>query len=385
MWRNNEYSLLLPELRQRHEGQDLEFKQELPDKSDKICQAIAGFASTNAGIVLVGVGNNGELVGLADAQTPEGRDRIVGRIQGYCSTAISPPVTPSLAFAEENARIVLVIAVPRGDQPLYYVDGRPIVRHLAQSRRAQPDEVVERVRSWLNDRAPREDYRGQFVARLLRVLSDVQIFESEFEARRFNPWLDQIAYCYKDAAAHLRAYADENFSEQLTISAELRLLADSIEAIAEFRHVLNGDPDEFPNAHRTVVERLAATISKLQSSNPSITFDVTSLLPELQSRRNALLAFAARSKALHEGWKTEELKKGAADLGRSILRLTNHPYLIADARFEKLNRFAHALHLAETMTMHMDGGQSESKLFSEVTDSVKSCISAIDEILPLIE
>jgi hypothetical protein len=57
------------------EGQAIEFKLELPAQPHDIAKSIAAFASSNDGLLIYGVSDDGRIVGLAEASDPKWRDR----------------------------------------------------------------------------------------------------------------------------------------------------------------------------------------------------------------------------------------------------------------------------------------------------------------------
>jgi len=72
----------LPALRARGESQSLEYIECFPVQARELAKEIAAFATTNQGLILLGVANNGDLVGLGDAFTQEGRDLLLRRVEG---------------------------------------------------------------------------------------------------------------------------------------------------------------------------------------------------------------------------------------------------------------------------------------------------------------
>jgi ATP-dependent DNA helicase RecG len=124
--------------------------REFPSNTRELAKEIAAFASTNVGTILIGVSDEGDLVGIPDATEPQIRDSLVRRIEGLCNGPIQPSITPSPSFAEESDLIVLVLRIPRGNQPVYYCQHVPYVRHMTEARPARPDEVIERVEEWLS-------------------------------------------------------------------------------------------------------------------------------------------------------------------------------------------------------------------------------------------
>ena len=123
--------------------------ENFPANARELAKEIAAFATSNAGTILIGVSDSGELVGLPSCATADGRDQIIRRLEGITRGTVRPAVTPTARFALENGVIVLVLSVPKGLQPVYYSSNTPYVRHLTEARPAEPHEVIERVTEYL--------------------------------------------------------------------------------------------------------------------------------------------------------------------------------------------------------------------------------------------
>lgn len=128
------------------EGQEIEFKEHIPNQVRDLAHVFAGFASSNPGTVFLGIADDGSIVGVVDAATNEERDKLRSRIDGICSNNIRPPVRALVDFIDVDGKTVVRIQVPRGASPVYYVEGKPYVRHGAMSRPAQPEEVEQLIR-----------------------------------------------------------------------------------------------------------------------------------------------------------------------------------------------------------------------------------------------
>src|ERR1700687_1613954 len=101
-WGDEAFSKELPVLRSRGEGQDLEYMESFPQQTRELAKEIAAFATSTQGIILLGVSDSGDLVGLEDAKTPEGRATLMRRIGGICRGTVKPAITPSVRFAIET-------------------------------------------------------------------------------------------------------------------------------------------------------------------------------------------------------------------------------------------------------------------------------------------
>jgi len=128
-WADEHLSRDLLVLRARGENQDLDYMESFPQNVRELAKEIAAFATSNPGTILIGVSDTGDLVGLEDALTIEGRDTLLRRIEGICRGTIKPSITPTLKFAYEDEKVVLVIIIPKGSQPVYYSNHIPYIRH----------------------------------------------------------------------------------------------------------------------------------------------------------------------------------------------------------------------------------------------------------------
>ena len=142
-WADAELSDELPELRAAGESSTVEFKERFPDQAHRLAQELAALGTSGGGLLLIGINDNGDLVGV-NAPDGDARDDVVGRAQGVVSS-IRPTLNVDIVFAVENGTPVLAIRVPAQDEPVFYYEYRPYVRDGRRSRRANPDEVKERV------------------------------------------------------------------------------------------------------------------------------------------------------------------------------------------------------------------------------------------------
>ena len=153
-WADEALSKRLKQLRAQGEGQTLEFKRELEDNANQLEKEIAAFAASNPGLILIGVNDDGSLVGLPGLDEADVRDALRGRVEGL-GRAIKPAVTPRISFAVEDGKTVLAVEIGNCTQPVYYSNNIPYVRHVTQAQPAEPHEVIDHVRTWL-DGSPSE-------------------------------------------------------------------------------------------------------------------------------------------------------------------------------------------------------------------------------------
>lgn len=139
-WANADITKLLPEIRAGGEGPSYEFKEDFPPQGHELSKEVAAFATAGGGLILIGVRDDGSVVGLNEND----RDQLRLRAQNIVSHVQPRPKLDVTPCFDEG--FVLVICV-RNDQeePVYYYDHRPYIRDGSQSRPATPDEVKGRV------------------------------------------------------------------------------------------------------------------------------------------------------------------------------------------------------------------------------------------------
>ena len=138
-WADEQLSRDLPALRAMGEGQQLEFKADFPPQGHDLGKEIASFATSGLGKILLGVADDGDLIGLSFSDAAE-RDGLWRRALGTVSS-VKPPVNARVVFATEGAKTVLCIEILKQEEPVFYYDSRPYVRDGSISRPATPDEV----------------------------------------------------------------------------------------------------------------------------------------------------------------------------------------------------------------------------------------------------
>jgi hypothetical protein len=94
------------------EGKRVEFKREFPG-TDELSKEIAALANTDGGVILLGVNDNGEVVGLDNPQ------EVQSRIEGLTtSSKFRPPLYPEFYILQmEEGENILLIEVEELDSP----------------------------------------------------------------------------------------------------------------------------------------------------------------------------------------------------------------------------------------------------------------------------
>jgi len=127
------------ELRERiekGEGLHTEFKEDFTDNED-IAKSIVCFANTDGGQLVVGVNENGEIVGV------ENLDELIRRIDDIAFNRCEPPctvVTETLVVDKKN---IIIVNVPKGDQRPYRTgSGLHYIRSANRCRQASRQELL---------------------------------------------------------------------------------------------------------------------------------------------------------------------------------------------------------------------------------------------------
>lgn len=119
-------------------GEDLhtEFKESFSDNED-IAKSIVCFANTDSGQLIVGVNDNGEIVGV------ENIDELLRKIDDVAYNRCEPPVTIVQETLSIENRTILIINVPKGDQrPYRTAKGLYYIRSANRCRQASRQELL---------------------------------------------------------------------------------------------------------------------------------------------------------------------------------------------------------------------------------------------------
>ncbi|MEW6617908.1 MAG: RNA-binding domain-containing protein [bacterium] len=129
------------ELRERIlKGEDLhtDFKEKLTD-NEELAKSIVCFANTDGGQIIIGVRDNGEIVGLEREEL----DETIRKIDDVAFNRCEPPctvVTESLVVVEKN---IIIVNVPKGDQRPYRTGrGLYYIRSANRCRQAGRQELL---------------------------------------------------------------------------------------------------------------------------------------------------------------------------------------------------------------------------------------------------
>ena len=133
---------------QQGESKKLEFKSQLVDKK-KLAKTIVAFSNTAGGKFVIGVGDQGEIVGVDTVSVTGLIDQLANMIDDSCM----PQIRPHIYTENIQGKILVVIEVFSGYQKPYYLKSEGIeqgvyVRVASTTRRADKETVrnLERTR-----------------------------------------------------------------------------------------------------------------------------------------------------------------------------------------------------------------------------------------------
>ncbi|GAB4018082.1 ATP-binding protein [Spirosoma migulaei] len=92
----------------------LEFKRQL-SAADRIARTLAAFANTSGGTILIGVADNGNIVGVSS------EFREIEKIEKATDQLVEPALLVSYETITPDGRIVLIINVKESDEKPHYV------------------------------------------------------------------------------------------------------------------------------------------------------------------------------------------------------------------------------------------------------------------------
>lgn len=133
------------------ESKTVEFKEKLP-ASDAVAKTVIAFSNTGGGRLIIGVTDQGEIMGLANnIDILELQDKVASIIYDRCY----PNVIPDIYTTTIDNKVLLVIEVYRGNLLPYYLkkigkNEGVYIRVGATNRKASVDNILELERQRMN-------------------------------------------------------------------------------------------------------------------------------------------------------------------------------------------------------------------------------------------
>ena len=129
----------------------LEFKRDIPNKKQTMLKTVIGFANTYGGQIIIGVADDGEIIGVPESKIDPLNDALNRAI--YDTT--TPHIFPSIYTKRFEDRLVLIIDIAEGNSKPYHFNAQRInagtyVRLGAHTMLATPD-IIQQLQ-WQNQR-----------------------------------------------------------------------------------------------------------------------------------------------------------------------------------------------------------------------------------------
>ena len=125
------------ELIEKRETLHVDFKEQVPRSNEEIAKDLVCFANTDGGRIIIGVSENGEIIGV---QNP---DEILRRIDDIAFNRCEPPITIVPETLKINDKWIVVINIPKGEQRPYRTSsGRFYIRSGPRCREASREELL---------------------------------------------------------------------------------------------------------------------------------------------------------------------------------------------------------------------------------------------------
>ena len=385
-WADEGLSSELPILRARGESQYMEYIASFPEQARDLGKEIAAFATSNAGTILLGVSDDGGLLGIQEAESTSNRDALLRRLEGICTGTVRPAVTPIARFALEKGRTVLMIAVPEGTQPVYYCQQVPYVRHITSSRPAEPQEVVDLIRAWLETRQPSlpATKYEEFLAELGPVLGEFLALSESFEERLANPWLSELQATFQADAIKLRELAARDIAAERGLVESLAALAKVSESVAHHRlHMGPQSLSELNERIRQVQEQTVGMIERVLDDDSRQDNWGRAAREHLRVCERQLEQLVARLDDLVEAGRITDAQREAANIGVSILSLSYFGLnRLGQSSLERLRVIGRDLRQVETERVMLDGGQSLRRIADRISSSA-AALRVVMKQIPL--
>jgi ATP-dependent DNA helicase RecG len=128
---------LIKDLIKQGEGLQLEFKEML--RKEEVAKNICAFLNAEGGIVLIGISDNGNVIGVKDADQEE----VI--LKNYLLKTIIPEAPITVSVETIGNKKVILAKVWNGSKPPYVFDGTIYCRVGSQTIKATPDKISKLI------------------------------------------------------------------------------------------------------------------------------------------------------------------------------------------------------------------------------------------------
>ncbi len=184
------------------ESENIEFKSEIPAKSEKYMKTVVAFANGKGGKLVFGVENGTWTVtGFSKEEVFQKMDAITNAIFDSCE----PKITPSIAVQEIDGKAVIVVEIIPGMQRPYYIKSQGImdgtyIRVAGTTRHAERYRVQELImegtnRSLTRWSASRRYLRKRLLLSARRCTSTPSSWPRQIRhGSKFRSWQKSVAF-----------------------------------------------------------------------------------------------------------------------------------------------------------------------------------------------
>lgn len=153
----------------------VEFKQKVASP-EKLAREIAAFANCDGGMILIGVGDRGELIGLETYLEEE------FWLQKAAAEECIPPVNITVELFQHGQRDILIVKVPEAEQKPVYVKGhkrRKVYVRVQDASVEASDEYIEVLKQGSSAEGVTFEYgeKEQILFRYLKEYSEITVKE----------------------------------------------------------------------------------------------------------------------------------------------------------------------------------------------------------------
>lgn len=135
------------QLIQQPEGRTVEFKEDLPKKSD-LNKTIVAFANDAGGTLILGVKDNPrKVVGMSEEDLVSLEEKLSSLIHDNCK----PTILPDISFQNIEGKYLIIIRIAKGNNPPYHLKNKgekegTYIRVGSSNRKATPELLEELYR-----------------------------------------------------------------------------------------------------------------------------------------------------------------------------------------------------------------------------------------------
>ena len=228
------------------ECQTVEFKTTAASDHE-IAEAIAGFATSNFGKIYLGISASRLIVGVNAVSDGIGKDNFLRRIAHISKDIVRPPIRVKVHFIENESKVSVRIDVPKGEEPVYYVDYRPFTRDLSTTRKLEPDELKNLYIQYysLILGQPSKNEKTEYLLELIVQLSDIQLICLDYSDHLIKPDVYQLKYDIGATTRRLTILSEKKMGQELGMEPTLKKLSNRLD---------DAEAHQFHMGMQTVIE-----------------------------------------------------------------------------------------------------------------------------------